>query len=29
MTASRRVVAAGYGGPENLEVQEITLDEPG
>lgn len=28
MTASRRVVAAGYGGPENLEVQEITLDEP-
>jgi len=29
MTASRRVVAAGYGGPENLEVQETALDEPG
>jgi NADPH:quinone reductase len=22
-------VAAGYGGPENLEVQEVTLPEPG
>jgi NADPH2:quinone reductase len=29
MTASRRVVAAGFGGPENLELQEISLDEAG
>jgi len=29
MTASRRVVAAGYGGPENLEVHEVVLGEPG
>ena len=26
---SRRVVAAGYGGPENLEVQEVEVGEPG
>lgn len=29
MSASRRVVAAGYGGPENLELQEVSLGEPG
>jgi len=29
MTSSTRVVATGYGGPENLEVQEVALDEPG
>lgn len=29
MSASTRVVAAGYGGPENLEVRENPLDEPG
>jgi NADPH:quinone reductase-like Zn-dependent oxidoreductase len=28
-TSSRRVVAAGYGGPENLQVQEVTVAEPG
>jgi NADPH:quinone reductase len=28
-TSSRRVVAAGYGGPENLQVQEVTVGEPG
>ena len=28
-TSSRRVVAAGYGGPENLQVQELTVTEPG
>jgi NADPH:quinone reductase-like Zn-dependent oxidoreductase len=27
--SSRRVVAAGYGGPENLEVVQFSLDEPG
>ena len=29
MAASRRVVAVGYGGPENLQVQELTVGEPG
>src|SRR3954449_12962882 len=29
MTEARRVVAAGYGGPENLRVEEITVGEPG
>jgi NADPH2:quinone reductase len=29
MTAARRVVAAGYGGPENLRVEEVTVDDPG
>jgi NADPH2:quinone reductase len=29
MSASRRVVAAGYGGPENLAVQDIAPAEPG
>jgi NADPH:quinone reductase len=29
MGASRRVVAAGYGGPENLQVEEISVAEPG
>jgi NADPH:quinone reductase-like Zn-dependent oxidoreductase len=26
---SRRVVATGFGGPENLDTQEVTLPEPG
>jgi NADPH:quinone reductase-like Zn-dependent oxidoreductase len=29
MTASRRVVAAGFGGPENLQVEQIDPVEPG
>jgi NADPH:quinone reductase-like Zn-dependent oxidoreductase len=29
VSTSRRVVAAGYGGPENLRVQEVPLPEPG
>ena len=29
MSAARRVVAAGYGGPENLVVEELPLPEPG
>ena len=29
MRGSRRVVAAGYGGPENLRVQEVPLPAPG
>jgi len=29
MSAARRVVAAGYGGPENLRVEELPLPEPG
>jgi NADPH:quinone reductase len=29
MSTSRRVVATGYGGPENLEVQEVVLADPG
>lgn len=29
MGVSRRVVAAAYGGPENLEVQEVALPDPG
>jgi NADPH:quinone reductase-like Zn-dependent oxidoreductase len=26
---ARRVVAAGYGGPENLRVEDIPLPSPG
>jgi NADPH:quinone reductase-like Zn-dependent oxidoreductase len=29
MTASLRVVAAGYGGPENLQLQDLSIPEPG
>ena len=29
MSAARRVVAAGYGGPENLRVEEVTVGGPG
>jgi NADPH2:quinone reductase len=29
MSGVRRVVAAGYGGPENLRVEEVSLAEPG
>ena len=29
MSASRRVVAAGFGGPENLRLEEIAVGEPG
>lgn len=29
MSAGRRVVAAGYGGPENLRVEEVTVGRPG
>jgi NADPH2:quinone reductase len=29
MTAARRVVAADFGGPENLRVEEIAVGEPG
>lgn len=29
MSAARRVVAAGYGGPENLRVEEVTVEGPG
>ncbi len=29
MSAARRVVAVGYGGPENLSVEEVSLPEPG
>ena len=29
MSSSRRVVAAGFGGPENLRVDEVTLAPPG
>jgi NADPH2:quinone reductase len=29
MSTARRVVAAGYGGPENLRVEEVALAEPG
>lgn len=29
MSPSRRVVAAAYGGPENLRVEEIDVGEPG
>jgi NADPH:quinone reductase-like Zn-dependent oxidoreductase len=29
MAGPRRVVAAGYGGPENLQVQETSVAEPG
>ena len=27
--SSRRVVAAAFGGPESLSVEEVTLPEPG
>jgi NADPH:quinone reductase-like Zn-dependent oxidoreductase len=29
MSAVRRVVAVGYGGPENLAVEEVSLPDPG
>jgi NADPH:quinone reductase-like Zn-dependent oxidoreductase len=29
MSNPQRVVAAGYGGPENLQLQDLTLPEPG
>lgn len=29
MSAARRVVAAGYGGPENLRVEEVAVGDPG